>query len=159
MPLELYVGVADLITAEADTTLVTLGLGSCVAIILHDPRVRAGGLAHILLPGPEFSRDRDNPAKFPCTAIPVLLEELRALGATQPRARIVGGASMFASMMDKGGVNIGDQNVAATRAALARHAIPIDGEDVGGGHGRSVYFCVQDGTVQVRSLKKGDRAL
>ncbi len=154
--MELYVGVADLITADADATLVTLGLGSCVAIVLHDASARVGGLAHILLPGPEYARDRDNAAKFPCTALPVLLGEMRALGATRPRARLVGGASMFGAMLE-GGINIGERNAVATRAALSRHAIPLDGEDVGGGHGRSVYFTVADGRVLVRSLKMGDR--
>ncbi len=159
MAMELYVGVADLIAADTDTTIVTLGLGSCVAIVLHDAAARVGGLAHVLLPGPEYSRDRDNAAKFPCTALPVLLEEMRALGGTRPRARLVGGASMFGPILESGGINIGERNVIAARAALVRHGLRNDGEDVGGGHGRSVYLTVADGRVLVRSLKMGDRAL
>ena len=45
--------------------LVTIGLGSCVAILLHDPAAWVGGMAHVLLPSPALSRKDDNPAKFP----------------------------------------------------------------------------------------------
>src|SRR5207302_770989 len=37
------VKVAEWAVARADGVIVTLGLGSCVAIMLHDPEARAGG--------------------------------------------------------------------------------------------------------------------
>ena len=46
----LQVGIAELEVARAPATLKALALGSCVAVILHDPVVKAGGLAHVLLP-------------------------------------------------------------------------------------------------------------
>ena len=49
----------------ADDMLVTVGLGSCVAILLYDAEARVGGMAHILLPSPALSRTDGNPAKFP----------------------------------------------------------------------------------------------
>ena len=152
-------GVADLAAASGDTTIATLGLGSCVALVLHDREAAVGGLAHILLPGPEYSTDRSNVAKFPCTAIEALLREMYVLGARRPRARIVGGASMFGKLLESGGVNMGERNVIASRAALARFNIPIVGEDVGGEYGRSVFLHVGDGRVSVRSLRSGDREL
>jgi chemotaxis protein CheD len=157
---EIRVKVADFAVAQGDTTLVTIGLGSCVAILLHDAQCAVGGLAHILLPSEGMSRDASNRAKFPGSAVPLLLEEMRALGSRGPvTAKIVGGASMFASMFEKGGMNVGERNVAAVRDVLARAGIPIVAEDVGGEHGRSVYFTVGDGKVEVRSLKTGNRVL
>lgn len=156
---DIFVGVADLAAADGDVQLVTLGLGSCVAIVLYDDAARVGGLAHVLLPGPEYARDRSNPAKFPCTALPRLLEEMRALGATRTRARLVGGASMFAAMLGSDGINIGERNVVSARLAVARHRIPLDGEDTGGQHGRSVTLRVRDGRLLVRSLATGEREL
>ena len=47
---EIVVRVSDMAVATADEVLVTVGLGSCVAIMLYDPDARIGGLAHILLP-------------------------------------------------------------------------------------------------------------
>ncbi|MBL8978615.1 MAG: chemotaxis protein CheD, partial [Gemmatimonadetes bacterium] len=46
----LLVGVAECTAGGADAVLATLGLGSCVAVILFDPDRRIGGMAHILLP-------------------------------------------------------------------------------------------------------------
>ena len=37
--------------------------------------------------------------------------------------------------------------------------IRIVAEDVGSDHGRSVHFHLDDGRVEVRSLKKGNRVL
>src|SRR5450432_1539459 len=99
-PGEIRVNVADYAVATTGT-ISTIGLGSCVAIVLHDPAARIGALAHILLPNQSMSRDQSNPAKFPATVLPILLEEMRDLGANiaRVRAKIVGGASMFGNML------------------------------------------------------------
>jgi chemotaxis protein CheD len=154
------VKVADLV-ASADGTLVTIGLGSCVAIVLHDVEARVGGLAHVLLPSATMSRDRTNPAKFPETAIPTLIADMRRLGAKHERltARIIGGASMFGNLLPVRGINIGERNVAAVRTVLAAERVPIVAEDVGSDYGRSVYLSVEDGRVEVRSIRMGTRAL
>ena len=96
-PCEVRVKVADYAVA-ADGLITTIGLGSCVAIILYDPVARVGGLAHVLLPEESMSRDRTNLAKFPATAVPLVLERMQKLGAIpgRVRAKIAGGASMFA---------------------------------------------------------------
>jgi len=58
-----------------------------------------------------------------------------------------------------GGINIGERNIAAVREALASRRIEIVGEDTGSDHGRSVYFYLTDGRVEVRSVRKGSRVL
>ena len=157
----LRVKVADFaVGRNGDTVIATVGLGSCVAIALYDSATRVGGLAHVLLPSESMSRDRSNRAKFPSGAVPLLLAEMRGLGSQgSVAARLVGGASMFASLLPTGGVNIGERNVAASRAALAAAGVPLLGEDVGGDYGRSVYFHLTDGRVEVHSLKAGRRVL
>src|SRR5438874_11210957 len=80
------VKVAEWAVARADGVIVTLGLGSCVAIMLHDPEARAGAMAHVLLPSKSLARDATNPAKFPETAVPFLIERLTALGADRRRS-------------------------------------------------------------------------
>ena len=157
---EVRVKVADYAVATGGM-LSTIGLGSCVAIVLYDPESAIGGLAHVLLPNETMSRDRSNPAKFPATVVPRLLDEMRQLGAEvgRIRAKIAGGASMFGQLVNGTGINVGERNIAATREALAAAKIPIVAEDTGLDYGRSVYFHLSDGRVEVRSLKKGDRVL
>ncbi|MGH7665317.1 MAG: chemotaxis protein CheD [Gemmatimonadaceae bacterium] len=150
---------ADHAVGGSEDTLSTIGLGSCVAIALHDSGSHIGGLAHILLPDESLSRDRSNAAKFPGTAVPLLVDEMRSLGARRITARIAGGASMFAALLPGSGINIGERNTAATRQALAAAGIPLIAEDTGGDYGRSVYLRVADGHLLIRSLRNGDRVL
>ena len=93
---EILVHVAEYKVGGAGDVLLTIGLGSCVAVALHDPKVRVGGLAHILLPSPALSRRDQSPGKFPQTAIPLLMQDMVARGAVASRitARIAGGASI-----------------------------------------------------------------
>jgi len=160
--LEVRVRVADYSVRKGPHVLATIGLGSCVAIALYDREAKVGGLAHILLPSPSMSRETSNPAKFPQTIVPLMLEEMRRLGS-QPMARIsakiVGGASMFGQLVSGNGINVGERNVAATREVLAGAGIPLLADDTGLDYGRSVYFFLDDGRVEVRSLKKGDRVI
>ena len=152
--------VADWAVAQGQQTIATIGLGSCVAIVLHDAAANVGGLAHVLLPDASLSRDHDNKAKFPDTAVPLLVGEMRRLGSRGPlQAKIVGGASMFGQLLPAGGINMGERNVQATRRALQVAGIALVGEDVGGDYGRSVYLDVASGRLLVRSLKRGDRTL
>ena len=154
------VHVADYAVATSGT-ISTVGLGSCVAIVLYDPVAKVGGLAHVLLPAETMSRDRSNPAKFPATVVPILVGEMQSLGAIESRlrAKIVGGASMFGTLIPAGGINIGERNVVAVREVLAVAKIPIVAEDTGSDYGRSVFLNVADGAVEVRSVRKGSRVL
>ena len=157
----IYVKVAHHAVGRESDVLVTLGLGSCVAIMLHDRQARVGGLAHVLLPEPALARDRHNTAKFAATAVPMLIEELAGMGARERRleARLAGGASMFATLMVPGSLNMGERNIRASREALRAAGIPILGESVGGDYGRSVRFTVGDGRTVVSSVGRIDVVL
>ena len=157
---EIRVGMAALAVAGDERTLVTIALGSCVAIALWDAGARVAGLAHVLLPDAALSRVTGAPARFPATAVPALVAAMTEAGAPGPyTARLVGGASMFRALLEQGGVNVGARNVEASRAALAAAGIPCVGEDVGGEHGRSVYLHAATGRLRVRSIAAGDREL
>ena len=151
---ETIVKVADWAAERGDGVLVTLGLGSCVAIMLHDPQTKAGAMAHVLLPSISLARDITNKAKFPETAVPLLIERLKALGADPRRlvAKLAGGASMFSQLVTPSTIQMGERNVLAARSALRTAAIPIVGESIGGERGRSVRFHVKDGRVEIRSV-------
>jgi len=151
---EVIVKVAEWAAERGDGVLVTLGLGSCVAIMLHDPERGAGAMAHILLPSRSLAHDATNPAKFPETAVPLLVDRLKALGAEPRRlvAKLAGGASMFSQLMTPGTIQMGERNVVAARNALRSAAIPIVREAVGGERGRTVRFHVADGRVEIQSV-------
>ncbi|HEX5003736.1 MAG TPA: chemotaxis protein CheD [Gemmatimonadales bacterium] len=156
-PGEVVVHVAEFKVGGAGDTLVTIGLGSCVAVVLHDAEARIGGLAHILLPSPALSRRDQNPGKFPQTAVPLLLQDMVARGARASRvtARIAGGAAMFTNLQPAGTIQMGERNLVAVRSALAHHSIPLVGSEVGGDFGRTVRLFVDDGRIEVSTVRRG----
>ena len=157
---EIVVNIADFAVASGASVLTTAGLGSCVAVALHDPSTGIAGLAHILLPSAGFGPPSIHPAKYADTGVALLVEELRRRGAAQHRvvAKLVGGARMFAALISSG-VNMGQRNIDATRKALYKLNIPVVAEDIGGEYGRSVRFVAATGALTVRSLVGGDREL
>jgi chemotaxis protein CheD len=161
MSRDILVKVADLQVGGAGDHLITVGLGSCIAIVLHDPMACVGGMAHVLLPSPALSRQDGNPAKCPHTAVPRLLELMAERGGSRRRvtARLVGGASMFAALAPPGTIQMGERNVVASRQVLHTHGIPLVGEAVGGDYGRTIRLDVSDGTLEVRSVAHGVHTL
>lgn len=155
-----HVRIAHHAVARWDGRLVTIGLGSCVAIALYDAAHRVAGLAHVLLPDPSAARDASNRARFASTAVPLLLEEMRALGARGPFAgKLAGGAALFGALLGTGGAQMGTRNAAAARAALALAGIPLVAEETGGAGGRSVSLDVATGAMTVRQVRGGERVL
>jgi chemotaxis protein CheD len=158
---EIVVNVADFGAAAGPGTLYTAGLGSCVAIAIHDAAAGAAALAHVLLPSGAMRREAEamRPAKFADEAVPLLIREMRRIGATGPlAAKLVGGSRMFGSLLASG-VNMGERNVAAARRALACAGIPVLAEDVGGEYGRNVTIDVVTFAIRISSLQGGDRVL
>ena len=92
------VGMADLNVCAAPDAITTLGLGSCVGIVLYDSVVKKAGMVHVMLPDSTKIRNNENVAKFADTGIAVLIEKLEKIGASRSRltAKIAGGAQMFA---------------------------------------------------------------
>lgn len=150
------IGIADLNVAKPPDTLITYALGSCVGICLYDQTVRVAGLSHILLPQSDQIPGNNTPMKFADTAIPMLMMKLVAMGARQPnmKAKIAGGAQMFAAMSNASIANIGQRNVAAVKAALQKLRIPIVAEDTGANYGRTLLFSPEDFKMVIRSPKR-----
>lgn len=155
------VRVSDLVVADAPARLAAVALGSCVAIVLHEPTARIGGMAHVLLPSQAMSRDRGQPGRFAQTAVPTLVERMIARGARAPAitARLVGGASMFTNLTPPGTIQMGDRNVVAAREALHRHGIRLVAEAVGGDYGRTAELDVETGRLSITSYLRGTRYL
>jgi chemotaxis protein CheD len=140
--------------------LYTIGLGSCVAVILYDPGKKIGGLAHVMLPAPT-PRAEPSPGRFAPLAVPALVDEMVKLGARKRGmyARISGGAAMFKDVLPAEGVRLGERNIAAVKDALAKASVPLRGEDTGGSFGRSVFFDAADGSVLIRAVRRDDLVL
>ena len=153
----IVVRVSEMIVTEAPASLVAIALGSCVAVALHDPGLKIGGLAHVLLPSQAMGRITGQPGRYAQTAVPALVERMIARGARAPSivARLIGGASMFTSLTPPGTIQMGDRNVVAAREALHRAGIRLVAEAVGGDFGRTAEFDLTTGRITVTSYNRG----
>jgi chemotaxis protein CheD len=149
------VGIAEYRIASNPGSLMAYGLGSCVGATLYDRRKRIGGLAHIMLPSSHLFSKKPMPGKFADTALEAVLKEMQEKGAdlNALEAKITGGANMFEGIKIEA-VPIGLRNVAAVRGKLREKGVGIVAEDVGGIHGRTILFTLQDGRLEIRKLNQ-----
>lgn len=130
-------------------------IGSSVALVIYDPQMKVGGIAHIVLP--ESSLDDgyqiDSLGKFADLAVPELLKEFTGSGGQTRFAsvRMVGGAQMF-NFGGGGGnlLNIGSRNATAIRAALSQNNLAIEKADIGGSKGKALRFFIATGQLFVK---------
>jgi chemotaxis protein CheD len=136
-------------SARDGDQLVTLGLGSCIGLVLLDRRKGVAGLAHVVLPAAGANAEV-NQFKFADHAVPELIERVVALGARRQQLEVVlvGGASMFAAIGN--GMEIGARNEDAVRDGLSANRIRVSAAATGGARGRSVRVDPRAGTVTVR---------
>ncbi|MBM7854232.1 chemotaxis protein CheD [Desulfohalotomaculum tongense] len=151
---EIQVGIADYKVAAAPNKIITLGLGSCVGVTLYDPKIKVGGLLHIMLPDSTQFKNVNKPAKFADLGIPLILEELERKGAVKTRlqAKLAGGAQMFSGMDKKFILNIGQRNAEMTRKILKSLGIKILAEELGGNRGRTMILDLNSGVVTIRTI-------
>lgn len=149
----LVVDIADFaVSKDADTTLITYSLGSCIGVSIWDPVARVGGMLHYMLPESSLSPDKAkaNPAMFCDTGVPRLFRSLYELGAAKKRliVKVAGGSQL---LDENGTFNIGKRNYLALRKLFWKNSVMIDGEDVGGSISRTVRLQVASGQVTVKT--------
>ncbi len=145
--------ISDLkVSAEPEDVLVTYALGSCIAVMVHDPVRKAAGMIHYMLPLSETSLEKAKvrPAMFADTGIPILFQSLYALGA-QKRDLIVKVAGGGALYDDKGLFSIGKRNYTMMRKMFWKTGVIVSAEDVGGAKSRTARLHVGSGRCTVTS--------
>lgn len=146
---QLVVGVGDGgVSRDPDCVIVTYALGSCIAVMLHDPVAKVAGMLHYMLPESSMSSERSNarPWMFADTAIPLLLRAALENGADKRRLTVL--AAGGAHVMDDNGVfNIGKRNCLALRKALWKSGLVAHAEETGGTEARTVRMEVGTGRV------------
>ncbi|MCF3942410.1 chemotaxis protein CheD [Oceanobacillus alkalisoli] len=151
------VGIADLNTVRTPDRIRTLGLGSCVGIVIYDEMKQIAGLAHILLPDSTVTRQKTvNTYKYADTAIPYLVQRLLQMGARHSalKAKIAGGAEMFKFDSGSDLLRIGPRNIEATLTELEKLKIPVIAKDVGGNIGRTIEFNPATSELNIRKVNR-----
>ena len=154
---QIAVGMGELeVSADPETVLVTYALGSCVAVIVHDPVRLVGGMIHYMLPlssiTPEKARER--PAMFADTGVPLLFQRMYSLSCKKSDliVKVVGGASIND---DNGTFDIGRRNYVVLRKMFWKVGVIVSAEDVGGHVSRTTRLFIANGRTVVHSTARG----
>ena len=152
MTKEIIVGVSSYYVCRNPTILTCIGLGSCLAIALHDSTQHLGALAHAMLPSYHEGRDKSNPGKYVDTSIFLMVDELQEMGAKKRfiKAKLVGGAQMF-SFISPNSLDVGRRNIECAKETLKKEGIPIVAKDVGGKKGRTISFDLRTGIIEIKT--------
>lgn len=140
----------DVVVAEHGHRLETL-LGSCVAVLLTDPRRTIGAMCHIVHSKPASGGAIKSGAHAE-TALRLMCEGLvrRGIAPRLCKAWVFGGGNMFPEMSEV--PQVGDQNAAWATAALAREGIEVLDRQLGGPVYRRVSWTVGSGMPRVHAV-------
>ena len=132
-----------------------------MGVVLYDTVTKVSGMVHVMLPDSTTIRNNVNRAKFADTGVVLLYEKVIAMGADKRRlkAKIAGGAQMFAFSSSNEMLRIGDRNVQAVKKQLRMLNIPIVAEDTGLNYGRTIEFYPETQELIVKSVGKPVKVL
>jgi len=161
MPVDQIVmlGVGDYgASKSAGESVKTLALGSCIAVIMLDPKARCVGMVHVALPDSSINKDRakEKPGYFADTGIPALMDMMADMGCMGRGkgwiVKLVGGANVADASNT---FNVGKRNGMAIKKILWEMKIAPRAEDIGKNFSRTVSVGVDDGRVVVSSPSRG----
>jgi len=100
-----------------------------------------------------------NRAKFVDSAVVELINQLVRIGASRNAlvAKIAGGAHMFGRSQNNDLLKIGERNAAAGLAILKALSIPVQANDTGGTHGRTIELNIEDGSLKIKTVGLGEK--
>lgn len=136
---------------ERFTTL----LGSCVAVVLTDPRRTVGAMCHIVHASPSgrgYAENLVRNSAWGDIALDLMYAQLRARGI-QPQlceAYVYGGGNMFPGQF--GASHVGTNNAGWTLQALANERIRVLHQDVGGSCYRRLAWTVGPEAPEVTAV-------
>lgn len=135
------VDTGDIRAAENPVCLQSIALGSCIALIMYEPELKIGGLAHIMLPGRSNSNQKST--KYAENAIDTLAETVKNLGAKVENLKIsiVGGANI----LQEG--DLPDNLIESVLGHLEKLHLKLSNMRVGGVLRRSVMLDTNSGQI------------
>jgi len=149
----LVVDISDIqVSNDPACEIVTYALGSCIAVIVYDPRLRVGGMLHYMLPSAQVAptQAEQRPAMFADTGIPLLFDQIYSFGCRDVDliVKAAGGGKLYDA---DGPFDIGRRNYLKLNELFRSRRITIAAEDVGGCKSRTVRMAIDSGRIIVRS--------
>ncbi len=134
-------------------TIVQTVLGSCVSVTLFHRLMGLGAICHGVLPHGECEAKY----KYVDCSIRWMLRKFDAYGIPRDEieVKLFGGSDLFRAGGEKmSGVPVGEQNIEVARRILRAENVFLLASDVGGSHGRKLFFNTRTGEVLLSHLRE-----
>lgn len=128
-------------------------LGSCIAVMIFDKRLKIGGMNHFVLPTSEQAVDDSDRYRYGDAAMIALLKKFKRAGS-DPRdlvVKVAGGAAMGSEM--NAANSVGRENYKCARQILRKFGLEIESSAVGGFAGRRIRFDTGTGKILIQTTK------
>lgn len=158
---EISIKVGELVVLQGNFRVKSIGIGSCVVVVIFDKKRKMGGITHSMLP--EGNKEPKKVVekvgtinkyygKYVDESIDMMVEELLAMGVNKKdlRAKLVGGSAMFKSYIQNN-TSVGERNIKMAKDKLEKYGITLVSEDTGGSIGRTIDFNLANSVLNVNS--------
>ncbi|MFW7380826.1 MAG: chemotaxis-specific protein-glutamate methyltransferase CheB [Oligoflexus sp.] len=134
-----------------EPTLIRTVLGSCVSVVLYDPKLRAGAMNHIVLPAKTRFDQDDDEGYFAESAVKAILKGMKKLGSQREDlvVKVIGGAYFNLKQVTK----VGELNVAAVMKILRDFGLKPAASKTGGSNGYKVLFNSETGLLRFHMIQ------
>lgn len=145
------------VEVSKDVALHTL-LGSCVSAVLYNENRSIGGINHIILPTIGNNTSEEQRGRYGIYAMELLINKLMKLGIAKNslKAKLFGGSNMLGIDSKNSQYNIGQRNIDFALNFLQTEKIPVIATDIGGLHGRNIYYLPLENKVLVSKVSSLD---
>ena len=148
--------------SDKGPALIRAILGSCVAVTMHCPVLRIGGITHSLLPYPlpGASIPHGNYGRFVDASVKYVFERMMSLGIRKEtlEVKVFGGGQLLTRLTGRPSeieINIGRRNVETALKVIGELGLKVTATDVGGNLGRKLIFYPHQGDVWVKKIVRG----
>ncbi|QTA81594.1 putative chemoreceptor glutamine deamidase [Desulfonema limicola] len=150
---------------------VTTVLGSCISVILYNPRLKMSAMCHAVMPccdqeyrcGKEIFLKKTGKCPFNCAepnryvncVLNNMISHFRTQGAAieETKVRLFGGADMFDYGFERTlKLSVGRQNIEMAKKIIKTEKMHLSKSDVGGLVGRKIVFFPKTGRVLLKRL-------
>ncbi len=137
------VATGEVAVSSQAVILRVMAIGSCIVVAAYDRCKKIGGLAHIMLPGRSVKRDSADRTKYTEDAVDILLDDMKAAGATieDLEINLLGGADII------GEGSISKEIVDSVLSYLKKIGIEPKDKRIGGRKRRSVSLHIDSGRI------------
>ncbi len=142
-------------------SIITTILGSCIAVTMHNARLRIGAMCHSLLPvcGENKSCDGCQTKKYKYVecVIPEMVRLLakKGIGKEELEVKLFGGADMTMPKTKKPNIHaVGRHNAEIALKTIRLHDLKLVKSDIGGDFGRKLFFFTDTGRILLKRLAK-----